>query len=169
LLLLTANADRTVTCSVADSSGWPSGNSFTIKVAATGEDGPCTDDGDLTTTVTLNRQPTVTVTGGDDQTVCSSSGSSVTINYGVTVTSASGDSATYTATWLDPVIEGDQASNVACTATGELQQMLAFPDSRPAMRGALGPFYPRQFQASAHAPVQHSPHRLLCAMLAGRS
>jgi hypothetical protein len=109
-LVPTATGSVTLTCLKND--GWPTGPSFDIKVAAQVVDGPCTDDGDFTSTVTLNSKPTVEVTGGDNQNICSAT--SVTINYGATVVP------TFTPDWSF-VVDGEQKDNVHCTSSGKVQ------------------------------------------------
>jgi hypothetical protein len=99
-----------VTCSKG--ADWPTGDSFPLVVTARVREDPCTKDDDFTTDVALHRKPTVSVTGGDNQNICSAT--SVTINYGATVVP------TFTPAWSF-VVDGEQKDNVHCTGSGKVQ------------------------------------------------
>lgn len=121
-LVPTATGSVTLTCLKKD--GWPTGpsSSFDINVAAQVVDGPCSDDGDFTTTVTLNSKPTVGVDDDGAGAVCATgeTGKSVTITYTATVAPAS------PLTWSVGKRSDDStvAAEVACTGVGELQRLV---------------------------------------------
>lgn len=104
-------ATGTVNVKCDKGSGWPTGV-WDLRVQAAVEDGPCTDDGEITTKVKVNSKPTVTITGETSRTACAQG--PVVLEFAVSVSGGDLVDGPYSATNIQAAVTGDTASGVTC-------------------------------------------------------
>lgn len=113
LLLAACTADGSVSITCSKGNGWTTGV-WDLKVKATVKDGPCNDDDEKITTVTVNSKPTVTVTGEATKPGCSQG--PVVLEYTVTVSGGNnGSTGAFSApSNVQAAVTGDTATGVSC-------------------------------------------------------